>query len=1042
MNKLLTKIVGVALGATMAVGVGVAAVKASDGGMQRAEAVVTTKSVTLSSGQFSTDHITWNLDGAVTIQQLKGSSSTAVNSSYISAPRVYKGHVLSFVATGTNKIKSISITVNSTYYGNSMTAGTVFSDNVVTDNTTDVARSWTTSSGGTHTISSVSDNGLSAIYIQNVASESNVQLRFSAMTITYDNGQSQQDPTLSVSPTFAAVEKNGSAQLTATPQYGTGNVSWVSSDDSIASLSSTTGNQITVTGGNKRGSATVTASYSTATPINVTFKVTDPQHAGTEADPYTAEDAIDKIDLNNGGLTDVYATGIVSRITTAYSEQHNNVSFDISTDGLTTSEQLRGYRTVGTTEYPINSADSVQVGDTVVLRGNLTKFNSTYELDAGNELVYLSRPAPATVTSIDISGSLSKTTYKTTDESWNVSGLTVTATYSDSSTADVTSSVEWSFNPETPALMGETQSGTLEITASYEELTDSLQASVIVNAPVAIDANGTYTMVTDESSLQDGDIVIITNNNGTKALSTTQTQNNRSDTDTGIANSEITIDGETSIQAFALQESTTSGSKDAYAFYTGEGYIYAASSSSNYLRTEEELDDNGMFSIAINSSTGVATIVAQGTNTRNTLQHNSNNNLFACYASASQGAVSLFRKNTGPDDPTKVKSVELDKDSASANIGETVTLTATILPNTATTQTATWLTSDSNVATVSNGVVSGVAAGTVTITAFADENGNGILDLGEKSDTCLITIIDPSSAVYDLYTSSLIEGDYIIYYSGKAMNDTISSDRAQYESLEPVNNQISTSNTDVVWHIAPSGDYWTIYSASEEMYLAGTGAKNKIQLLEDGTDDKALWTVTFANSAFEFVNKANSAASVNANLRNNSTYGFACYATSTGGALSLYKKASSPTPSGASEYADLFLDLLSTGTDAVCDDQGNTDLAALVVAWGTLADEYDDLSAEDKATLAGGTASESGDNIARALALYDYIGKKYNTRLQTETLTDYNFMSRSSASASNSINPINQVNNTVAIVVVVTISLVSVSALGAYFLLRKKKEER
>ena len=50
------------------------------------------------------------------------------------------------------------------------------------------------------------------------------------------------------------------------------------------------------------------------------------------------------------------------------------------------------------------------------------------------------------------------------------------------------------------------------------------------------------------------------------------------------------------------------------------------------------------------------------------------------------------------------------------------------------------------------------------------------------------------------------------------------------------------------------------------------------------------------------------------------------------------------------------------------------------------------------------------------------------------------FMGRTDAS--NSINPINKVNNTVAIVVVVTISLVSVSALGAYFLLRKKKEER
>ena len=69
--------------------------------------------------------------------------------------------------------------------------------------------------------------------------------------------------------------------------------------------------------------------------------------------------------------------------------------------------------------------------------------------------------------------------------------------------------------------------------------------------------------------------------------------------------------------------------------------------------------------------------------------------------------------------------------------------------------------------------------------------------------------------------------------------------------------------------------------------------------------------------------------------------------------------------------------------------------------------------------------------IGAALYRYDFCTAKYS-------LT--NFMNRTLGS--NRINPINKVNNTVAIVVVVTISLVSVSALGAYFLLRKKKEER
>ena len=76
---------------------------------------------------------------------------------------------------------------------------------------------------------------------------------------------------------------------------------------------------------------------------------------------------------------------------------------------------------------------------------------------------------------------------------------------------------------------------------------------------------------------------------------------------------------------------------------------------------------------------------------------------------------------------------------------------------------------------------------------------------------------------------------------------------------------------------------------SVNKYAASNGTKNQVQLLASGTDDKSLWTVS-GTATYEFVNKYNKSKSVNANLRNNGTYGFACYATSTGGALTLYKK--------------------------------------------------------------------------------------------------------------------------------------------------------
>lgn len=178
-------------------------------------------------------------------------------------------------------------------------------------------------------------------------------------------------------------------------------------------------------------------------------------------------------------------------------------------------------------------------------------------------------------------------------------------------------------------------------------------------------------------------------------------------------------------------------------------------------------------------------------------------------------------------------------------------------------------------------------------------SGNWSFVMPESSVTLSASAVEsgeePSGDKYELFSGNLVEGDYIIYYDGKAMNTTVTSDRLQYAEVTPSGYVITTDNAAIVWHIAPSGGYWTIYNAAANAYAASTGAKNKAQMLEDGTDDKALWTVS-GTETYEFVNKKNTANGVNANLRNNGTYGFACYATGTGGALSLYKKVEAEQP--------------------------------------------------------------------------------------------------------------------------------------------------
>jgi len=95
-----------------------------------------------------------------------------------------------------------------------------------------------------------------------------------------------------------------------------------------------------------------------------------------------------------------------------------------------------------------------------------------------------------------------------------------------------------------------------------------------------------------------------------------------------------------------------------------------------------------------------------------------------------------------------VTGVTLDKTTAEIEVGKTATLAATVTPANATDKTVTWTSSDTSVATVANGVVTAVGAGTATITAKA----------GDKSATCTVTVtasdIDISKGTVTVNTSA------------------------------------------------------------------------------------------------------------------------------------------------------------------------------------------------------------------------------------------------------------------------------------------------
>lgn len=170
------------------------------------------------------------------------------------------------------------------------------------------------------------------------------------------------------------------------------------------------------------------------------------------------------------------------------------------------------------------------------------------------------------------------------------------------------------------------------------------KATITVSQDVNPDLKKGWWLVTDVNDLQAGDKLIIAATGLDYAISTETNTNNRKSkaiTKNGASLKDVASD----IQQYALEIDANG----LYSFKSTLGtdadkYIYAASSSSNYMKVSTTLDDNGKFTVAI-ASDGAATIIAQGSNTRNHMQYNNKSTsspAFYC-TDGSFGAVCLYK---------------------------------------------------------------------------------------------------------------------------------------------------------------------------------------------------------------------------------------------------------------------------------------------------------------------------------------------------------------------------------------------------------------
>lgn len=306
----------------------------------------------------------------------------------------------------------------------------------------------------------------------------------------------------------------------------------------------------------------------------------------------------------------------------------------------------------------------------------------------------------------------------------NPANLNVTYSSSDTNVATVN---------ETSGEVTLVAAGSTTITATFAGNDtyngNSASYTLTVSSPsTPVTGSGKYALVTDASTLVAGDKILIAYVNGTtaKALSTTQNTNNRGATDV-TKNSDGTLTPGADAQVITLEKTG-----DNYLFNVGNSYLYAASSSKNYLRTKAEVDDDAKAAISI--SNGNATIGFQGKNTNNMLRYNSSNTIFSCYSSG-QNAPQIYRESAAQQAKEDV-TMSFSPATASATMGEN--FTAPTLTTTPSGLTVTYSSSNTSVATVdeNTGAVTLVAPGETTITAsFA---GNSSYNSGSASYTLTV----------------------------------------------------------------------------------------------------------------------------------------------------------------------------------------------------------------------------------------------------------------------------------------------------------------
>ena len=655
--------------------------------------------------------------------------------------------------------------------------------------------------------------------------------------------------------------------------------------------------------------------------------------------------------------------------------------------------------------------------------------------------------AAATLSSIALSGSMTKTDY-TTAEEWDPAGLVVTGTFSDSTHANLTNGSTFKYynssNVEvaTPKALGVGNGQTLKVVASYTGVSDTAKytASSSINVTKATE----FTLVTDVSKLTKDTTFILVGTGSynstdyTRAMVQGRTTSNSASTVATVDLSDDFNGG--SVATTAGTVFTLGGSAGAWTIKNGNNQLGFTGTSNNNMQFNENQTDT----FKITTYSGYLLSIESNAQSGRKLQYNVNNGdprfsnynggqsyvyMFANIAEAQYGNTHHITIGTMPE-------TEFAVGDSFNSTGLSLTAWDGADETTANSKTATIYATSLDSTTFSDSDI-----GSQTVTVYYTENGNTF--------TTTYSIYVYASATYELVTEAPAggwAGSYLITtevttagsavteVGTYAMKSTLDNFDVvgNYRAVSPVTDPVSGKTTiqagqHLQFSVAAVSGGYSIQGLSGK-YIGWNSASN------NGLTSSA--TALVNTIAYDDVNSVSTilcAAGTKGLMLNTSSGQYRYYSNSS---VQLYRLVES---SEAAAYAADFLELLSTGANAVCDAGGESDLSELQTAWAILATDFAALSNADKQQFTQGAADESGNDINKALALYDYIATKYGTSLQSQDCSNYNFMGRSITPASANVRFAVSENNNALMIVVIT-AFVSATFIGGYFFLRKKKE--